>query len=181
MHRGVRSGPQTAQGSPELEIKNLGEKEPSTEDSKNLIYTKATIMEIQRLARVAQSSLVHRLTEDTKVKDFEFKSGQLFFVNLEKFLTDPTEFPDPFEFKPERFLDLKSQQILKKDYFVPFGIGKRICMGESLAKNEIFIFFVRILRRLKIELTEKKPNPNNFVSGLTRIPKAFEIKVSEGK
>ena len=164
------------------EIQSLGENEPSVEDSIQLAYTKATIMEIQRLSRVAQGSLIHRLLKDTKVKNYDFQAGQHFVINVEKFLMDPTEFPEPEKLKPERFLDSTGQQILKKDYFVPFGIGKRICMGESLAKNEIFIFLVRILQKLKIEIVpNERPNPENFISGITRIPNAFKIKVLERK
>ena len=161
------------------EIQSLGEKEPSSEDATKLLYVKATLMEIQRISRVAQGSLIHRLIKDTKVQDFEFKAGQHFIINVEKFLMDPIEFPDPQKFNPDRFLH--QGQLLKKDYFVPFGIGKRICMGETLAKNEMFIFFVRFLQRLKIEQTEHKPDPDNFTSGITRIPNAFEIKISERK
>ena len=161
------------------EIQSLGEKEPSSEDATKLLYVKATLMEIQRISRVAQGSLIHRLIKDTKVQDFGFKAGQHFIINVEKFLMDPIEFPDPQKFNPDRFLH--QGQLLKKDYFVPFGIGKRICMGETLAKNEMFIFFVRFLQRLKIEQTEHKPDPDNFTSGITRIPNAFEIKISERK
>ena len=163
------------------EIQSLGENEPSIEDSNKMPYTKATIMEIQRISRVAQGSLIHRLLKDTTVNQYNFQAGQHFVINVEKFLMDPTAFPQPETFKPERFLDSTGQQLLKSDYFVPFGIGKRICMGESLAKNEIFIFFVRLLQRLKIEVTDEKPNPEHFVSGITRIPNAFKIKVSERK
>ena len=131
------------------------------------------------ILRVAQGSLIHRLIKDTNVQNFEFKAGQHFIINVEKFLMDPIEFPDPQKFYPDRFLH--QGQLLKKDYFVPFGIGKRICMGETLAKNEMFIFFVRFLQRLKIEQTEHKPDPDNFTSGITRIPNAFEIKISERK
>ena len=163
------------------EIQSLGsEKQPSSEDSARLPYVKATLMEIQRISRVGQGSLIHRLTKDTQVKNYQFKSGQHFIINIEKFLMDPNEFPEPQKFNPDRFLG-PDKQILKKEYYIPFGIGKRICMGETLAKNEIFIFFVRFLQRLKIEATEQQPNPENFVSGITRIPNAFEIKISERK
>ena len=163
------------------EIQSLGgEREPSSDDSVRLPYVKATLMEIQRISRVGQSTLMHRLTKDTQVNNYQFKSGQPFVINTEKFLMDPKEFPEPQRFNPERFLG-PDNQILKKQYFIPFGIGKRICMGETLAKNQIFIFFVRFLQRLKIEATEQQPNPENFVSGITRIPNTFEIKISERK
>ena len=52
-------------------------------------------------------------------------------------------------------------------------------MGESLAKNQLFIFFVRILQRINIEVVEgKTPDPEKFVSGITRIPMPYEVSVS---
>ena len=61
--------------------------------------------------------------------------------------------------------------------FLRFGIGKRICMGESLAKNELFLFFVRLLQRLTFEETDKKPSVDNVFHGITRIPKPFSVKL----
>ena len=74
------------------------------------------------------------------------------------------------------FLD-KSGKLLKFDQFVPFGLGKRVCMGESLAKNELFLFFVRMLQKVSFEQTVNKPDVNNKIYGITTLPKPFEVKV----
>ena len=103
---------------------------------------------------------------------------QIFVANLKKFLMDPDEFELPKMFKPERFLS-ESGEVLKKELFVPFGIGKRICMGESLAKNELFIFFVRLLQKLEFTVTDPKPNPKQYTTGITRIPKPFFVRVTD--
>ena len=63
---------------------------------------------------------------------------------------DPEVFPSPKCFNPERFMEGNGKH-KKFEQFVPFGIGKRICMGESLAKNELFIFFVRMLQRMSFQ------------------------------
>ena len=67
----------------------------------------------------------------------------------------------------------------KINQFVPFGIGKRICAGESLAVSEIFIFFVMLLQRLKFEAPcqHKQPNAEEYYGGLTRIPKPFYVSI----
>ena len=91
---------------------------------------------------------------------------------------DPNEFEAPKDLKPERFI--LNGELNRKEMFVPFGIGKRICMGESLAKNELFIFFVRILQRLEISVVkDSEPNPKEYTSGITRIPKPFYVQVKE--
>ena len=156
----------------------IGEKPPTIEDMKDLKFIMATVMEIQRYSIVAQASLPHYLLHDTTVNQYKFQKGTIFFCNLTKFMTDPTVFTEPRTFKPERFID-ENGNICKNENFVPFGIGKRICMGDSLAKNELFIFFVRILQRMNIGVVDGKiPNPENYVSGITRIPLPFLVSVS---
>ena len=89
---------------------------------------------------------------------------------------DSDVFPSPKEFNPERFLD-DNGKLKRYEQFAPFGVGKRICMGESLAKNEIFLFFVRMLQRVTFETTGCKPDPEDVIMGVTRSPKPFEVKV----
>ena len=62
---------------------------------------------------------------------------------------------------------------------IPFGIGKRICMGELLARNEIFLFTVNILKRIRLLPPEKKPRPSeeNYIASLTRIPDDFYVRM----
>ena len=50
-------------------------------------------------------------------------------------------------------------------------------MGESLSKNELFIFFVRMMQRVTFQESEKKPNIYDVDHGITRVPKPFEVKV----
>ena len=92
------------------------------------------------------------------------------------FFQDPQVFHNPESFDPERFRDVDGK-IRKIDQFTPFGIGKRICMGESLSKNELFIFFVRMMQRITFQESVKKPNVYDIDHGITRVPKPFEVKV----
>ena len=60
-------------------------------------------------------------------------------------MRDPEYWPEPETFKPERFLD-DSGKVIKEERFVPFGVGKRVCIGESMAKTELFIIFTRLMQ-----------------------------------
>ena len=155
---------------------NIGTRSPTMDDIHSLPYVMATLMEIQRLGLIAPGSLLHMLLENTTYKNYVFEKGTVFVANLTKFLLDPLVFESPHIFNPDRFLD-ENMKIRKYEQFVPFGIGKRICMGESLAKNEMFLFFVRIMQRVTFEETEDKLSVDNVSVGITRIPHPFKVKV----
>ena len=156
---------------------NIGTRPPTMDDSKYLPYVNATLMGIQRLSVVAPVDLQHVLTKNTSFNGYSFKKGTIFTSNISKFLMDPEVFSLPESFQPERFID-ENGKMRKFEQFSPFGIGKRICMGESLAKNELFLFFVRILQRISFEETLDKPDMKNATYGITRIPVPFDVKVT---
>ena len=47
---------------------------------------------------------------------------------------------DPLLFSPDRFLD-SDGRFKSFDEFVPFSLGRRVCLGESIAKMELFLFY----------------------------------------
>uniref|UniRef100_A0A0N7ZDN9 Cytochrome P450 n=1 Tax=Scylla olivacea TaxID=85551 RepID=A0A0N7ZDN9_SCYOL len=79
---------------------------------------------------------------------------------------DPRYWDKPEEFMPERWLDQDGKFVSKKEGFVPFGVGKRQCLGESLARMELLIFTTTLLQRLSFaplpgKTLNLKPDPSN--------------------
>ena len=62
---------------------------------------------------------------------------------------DSDVWDEPEKFKPERFLDENGDFIQSKD-IIPFSIGPRYCLGEKLARMEIFLFLVSIVQKFEI-------------------------------
>ena len=107
-------------------------------DIANLPYLQAIVKETLRFhppgALTARES-----TEDCTVAGYHIPTKTQLFVNLWAIGRDPNYWENPLEFWPERFLtedgSLKSQLDVRGQHFhlLPFGSGRRICPGVSLA------------------------------------------------
>ena len=66
---------------------------------------------------------------------------------------------DGMSFRPEGFLD-DSGVLKPDDHLIPFSIGKRRCLGETLAKSELFLFFTGLIQTFKFqaETQDKRPS-----------------------
>ncbi|NWI70083.1 CP2K1 protein, partial [Todus mexicanus] len=109
-------------------------------------YTDAVVHEIQRFANIVPMSLPHETTEDVTLKGYFIPKGTYIIPLLASVLQDKSQWEKPDIFYPEHFLDSEGK-FVKKDAFMPFSAGRRICAGETLAKMELFLFFTSLLQR----------------------------------
>ena len=73
---------------------------------------------------------------------------------------DPTAWPDPERFDPDRFLGLEPvQKALSDEGWVPFGKGPRMCIGFALAQMELTLITARLAQRLALRPTAPTPPP----------------------
>ncbi|XP_063443024.1 cytochrome P450 1A1-like [Mytilus trossulus] len=156
----------------------IGDRKPKLTDKGKLPFTEATILEVIRVANVLPMAVPHSTTTDTVFRNHKIKKGTVVICNTYATAMDPKLWTNPEKFSPERFLDNHNQiNQQKADEILTFGIGRRRCPGQFLAKMELFLFVTNIFQRFEIELCSEP----NFepIFGLTCKPVSYQIKVSE--
>ncbi|XP_025971917.2 cytochrome P450 2W1-like [Dromaius novaehollandiae] len=114
------------------------------EDRKNMPFTNAVIHEVQRFITLLPH--VPRCTAvDTHFRGYFIPKGIIVIPSLTSVLLDKTQWETPYQFNPNHFLDAEGN-FVKREAFLPFSTGRRNCIGESLAKMELFVFFVGLLQ-----------------------------------
>ncbi|XP_034151480.1 cytochrome P450 2K1-like [Esox lucius] len=126
----------------------IGSRQPLVEDRKNLPYTNAVIHETQRLASIVPMSIPHTTSRDITFQGYFIKKGTCVIPLLTSVLHDEGEWESPHTFNPAHFLD-EQGRFIKKEAFMPFSAGRRVCLGESLARMELFLFFTSLMQHFR--------------------------------
>lgn len=119
---------------------------PTMEDRKSLPFTDAVIHEVQRYLDIVPLNIPHYATHDISFRGYVIPKGTGIIPLLHSVLRDEEQWEKPWTFNPEHFLDA-SGNFKKSPAFLPFSAGKRSCVGESLARMELFLFIVSLLQK----------------------------------
>ncbi|XP_063657792.1 putative inactive cytochrome P450 2G1 [Pan troglodytes] len=139
-------------------------------------YTDVIIHEIQRLVDIVPMGVPHNIIRDTQFRGYLLPKGTDVFPLLGSVLKDPKYFRYPDTFYPQHFLD-EQGRFKKNEAFVPFSSGKRICLGEAMARMELFLYFTSTLQnfslRSLVPLVDIDITPK--LSGFGNIPPTYEL------
>ncbi|XP_056137317.1 cytochrome P450 2J2-like [Lampris incognitus] len=149
-------------------------RQPSMADRPNMPYTDAVIHEIQRMGNIVPLNPPRMANKDTTLGGFLIPKGTTLMANLNSVLFDITEWETPYTFNPAHFLD-RDGKFVRREAFMPFSAGKRLCPGEGLARMELFLFFVSLLQKFSFSSSEGPELDLDGQYGVTRMPHPFKI------
>ncbi|KAF1387217.1 hypothetical protein PFLUV_G00103070 [Perca fluviatilis] len=141
------------------------------------LLIQAVIHEVQRIANTVPLSVPHCTTKDTELMGYSIPRGTLIIPNLTSVLNEEGQWKFPNEFNPENFLNDQGE-FVKPEAFMPFSAGPRMCLGEGLARMELFLIMVTLLRKFKFIWPEDAGEPDyTQVYGVTLTPKPYCMKI----
>lgn len=163
-------------------------------DEPEMPYIKAVIKETLRLCPVATTGLRRMADGDVHYRDHQIPKGTILLANLNALHWDHERFPDPFGFRPERYLNHPQRSavyaaggdIFARDHFT-FGAGRRICPGIHLAENGLFLAVSNLIwaYEFRLPLGDKGNevpldiSDEGFMEGAIRVPKEYSVRILE--
>jgi hypothetical protein len=129
-------------------------------------YLTATINESLRLRPVLPQVEPRYLRKPATIGGFHYPAGVALIPAPYMLHHDPEIYPEPFAFRPERFLG-KSPGTYT---WIPFGGGRRRCLGAAFALQEMKIVVSEVMRRFELE-PDQQPGERSIRRSITISPR----------
>lgn len=163
---------------------------PTFEDENDLPYIRAIAKETMRIRPVTNIGTPHYTTAPVTYKDIYIPANSVVAIQQYAIHYDPTLFPDPERFNPDRYLSFPEKSGFysagsadKRDHW-NFGAGRRICSGLHLAENSMFIVLAKLLwafdilppldadgKEVDVDLSDEA-----FEEGGNTVPKPYRVR-----
>ncbi|NP_001284516.1 steroid 17-alpha-hydroxylase/17,20 lyase-like [Cynoglossus semilaevis] len=162
----------------ELDEQVGSERAVNMSDRGRLPYLDCVINEGMRIRPVSPVLIPHMAMTNSSIGGHSIPRGTRVLVNMWAIHHDPHHWDKPDLFTPERFLDANGQRDTPS-CFLPFGAGPRVCVGESLARLELFLFLSSLLQRISFKLPDGASPPNlQGRLGVVLQPLPYKVTVS---
>ncbi|KAH0506704.1 Cytochrome P450 2K1 [Microtus ochrogaster] len=127
-------------------------------DGKGIVFSHGENWKTMRrfsLTTLRNFGMGKQIIEDTIIEECQhlvqnFESHKEVIPLLTSVLRDQTQWETPDTFNPTHFLSSKGR-FIKKEAFMPFSVGRRMCAGEPLAKMELFLFFASLMQKFTFQ------------------------------
>lgn len=86
---------------------------------------------------------------------YSVENGTLIFLNNYDLNMSPALWDEPEKFEPKRFIS--NERLLKPDHFIPFGMGRRSCMGYKMVQFLSFAIVGNLLKEFDISTLNNEP------------------------
>ncbi|KAF8908532.1 cytochrome P450 [Gymnopilus junonius] len=123
---------------------------PNLEDRPSLPYIDAIYREVLRFGPPVPMAVAHSLMEDDYYKGYFIPKGTMILPNIWAMTCDESIYPEPLQFKPERFLDANGN-LNDDDRVLAYGFGRRICVGKHIGSDTLWIIIALVLASFNIE------------------------------
>ena len=146
------------------------EKLPTESDRLKLPYVEAFINETLRYHCAGPILIPRSTTRDVIFREYHLPENTFIMVNMWSCMRDPTYWEDADKFEPKRFIDSDGNFKCKNPAMMPFSVGKRACIGESIARLQIFLIFTSLMQKFHFSFASKKDAQNkNLLHGIPGI------------
>ncbi|KAF9591650.1 hypothetical protein IFM89_005231 [Coptis chinensis] len=162
----------------EIDIQVGRDKRVEESNIEKLLYLQAIVKETLRLYPPAPLSIQHEAIEDCTIAGYHVPAGTQVVTNLSKIQRDPLIWPNPSEFRPERFLTSQANMDVRGHHFelIPFGSGRRSCPGISFALQLMHLTLASLLQGFIFKTPSGAPVDMTEGVGITNM-KATPLQV----
>ncbi|MHB8692151.1 MAG: cytochrome P450 [Solirubrobacteraceae bacterium] len=133
----------------------LGDRRPTFEDVAKLKWTSACVQEAMRVLSPVWV-IPRECVQDDVIDGHRIPKGAWVVIPIDALHHDPRFWPDPEVFDPERFMPDSGHRHHRSSY-LPFGGGRRICIGSSFALIEATLITAMMSREFVYDLVAAHP------------------------
>ncbi|CAH1992971.1 unnamed protein product [Acanthoscelides obtectus] len=149
---------------------------PSLDDRPKLPYVECIVLESLRMFSGRAFTVPHRSLKDTYLNGYLIPKDVTVIANLYGcMLEEDCGFEEPHIFRPERFI--RDGKISVPENLIPFGFGKHRCLGETLARANVFLFIAAMLQKFTFCAVPQFPATLEWLDGVTPRTKPFRAVI----
>ncbi|EIW87220.1 cytochrome P450 [Coniophora puteana RWD-64-598 SS2] len=154
---------------------------PELDHRPALPYIEAVMRETLRWHPIAPMAIPHAVKDDDVYEGYHIPKGSILIPNVWAMSRDPTRYPEPENFNPDRFLH-PDGTLSDDDVGFAFGFGRRICVGQHVADVSVWTAIASLLAACKFEKAKDENGKEivfepKWTTGVTSAPAPFPFTI----